>query len=310
MKKILAFISAAAVIFACGCSVQSRVAQNVQDEDEFEQQTDLPGVNQEDLALPAINDSGSTTAPVVTSTTVPPVQTTQAPQPSETTPTTEPTPTTELPQTVQPSETITQPPQPSETTPTTQPTTQPAQTAKLLQSAVLQPINSGTYTITISAFLKDQSSDDKLSKIVRGGQTAYWITVPATGLTFKAFPSDGKYYLATPTKYCELTKSQYSSICGNLNAPFFDFSTLKFKRSETVREGLKKYTVEYFDLNGREAALWYSGNSLVKMQIDGESLPMTVSGSADSSYFTLGSGLEEVSYEELEPIINLSGVLF
>ena len=320
MKKILAFLAAAAVLCACGCGKQT--AANVQTtEAESAAAQTTQGDLQEDFAQPAVNESGSTTAPVVAQPTTQPATVPQQapilraleqaqnnPAPATTAQPEETTTQPDAPQGETPSET----PGQSETQTTVKPTepTTVQQTPPLLPSAVLQPINSGTYTITISAFLKDKSSDDKLSKIVSGGQTAYWITVPATNLTFKVFPSGGKYYLATNTQYCELTKAQYNTVCNNLNAPFFNFSALQFKRSETVREGLKKYTVEYYDLGGSELALWYSGDSLIKVQMAGDSLPMTVSGSAAGNYFTLDSGLKEATYQELEPIINLSGVLF
>ena len=322
MKKILAFLAAAAVLCACGCGKQTAAEVETTGEETAAVQTVASSDLQEDFAMPAVNESGSTTAPVITQPTQPTTAFQQAPilqalEQAQNNPVTETT-TQSAETTTQPESTLPGEEQPSEapaqstTSTTAKPpeTTQKAQTAELLQSAVLAPIGSGTYTMTISAFGKDHSSDDKLSKIVRGGETAYWITIPAAGLTYKVFPGGGKYYLATPSKYCELTKAQYDSVCRSFNNAFCNFSSLKFKRSETVREGFKKYTVEYFDIGGSELSLWYDGGKLFKMQMAGESLPMTVSSGADGSYFTLDTSLEKVDYATLESLVSLAGAFF
>lgn len=264
----------------------------------------------DDLALPQSHAPASTTAPLVTSASTtkkfqeaPIMQAIANAQNAPTKPAT--TTTTTAAQTE--SE--------STTAPATVPsTTQPAGSPDMLNNYVLRHIHSGTYTETISAFGNDHSSDDKLSKIVRGGQTAYWITIPAAGLTFKTFPLDGKYYLATPSQYCELTKSQHDSLCRSLGNAFCNFDALQYQKTENVREGLRTSVCEYFDMNGSTLVLWFSKNALTKMQLTTasgtETLPMTVSGSADSAYFTLDQGLEKVEYATLEALVSLAGVFF
>lgn len=315
MKKLLAIFAAAAILCACGCgkqAAQNETTEPVVTAPQTAEQLD------DDLALPAVNDSGSTTAPVVAGTTQPTTAFVQSPalqaiEQAQNAP--EPT-TTAAPEPTEPAATEPAEPTPGEPTtqpttqPTTEPTTQAPKTAELLQSAVLAPINSGTYTMTISAFGKDHSSDDKLVKIVRGGETAYWLTIPAASLTYKVFPNGGSYYLATPSKYCELTKAQYDAVCKSFNNAFCNFSALNYQKTETVREGLKKYTCEYFDLNGATLVLWYNNGSLFKLQIAGESLPMTVSAGADDAYFTLNPSLEKVDYATLESLVSLAGAFF
>ena len=324
MKKVLAVCAAAAILCACGCGKQTNKPAAAQES------TDAAAVIEmtepqfdDDVALPAVNESGSTTAPVVANTTQPATfvqsaalqaleQAQNAPQttaPAATTTTAPPAEPTTTPDNPSPSEPAQQPAEPTTEKPT-EPTTESPKTAELLQSAVLAPINSGTYTMTISAFGKDHSEDDKLMKIVRGGETAYWITIPAAQLTYRVFPSGGKYYIATPTRYCELTKAQYDTVCKSFNNAFCNFSALKYQKTETQRDGLKKYTCEYFDLSGNELVLWYQNGKLTKLAVAGESLPMTVSGGADSSYFALDDSLEKVDYATLESLVSLAGAFF
>ncbi len=314
MKKILAVFAAAAILCACGCGKQT--VQNMTTEPDTAAATAAERLD-DDLALPAVNDSGSTTAPVVAETTQPTTAFVQSPalqaiEQAQNVPET----TTAAPEPTEPAATepadpaVSEPASQPATEKPTEPTTEAPKKAELLQSAVLAPINSGTYTMTISAFGKDHSDDDKLKKIVRGGETAYWITIPAAGLTYRVFPNGGKYYLATPSKYCELTKAQYDSVCKSFNNAFCNFSALKYQKTETVREGLKKYTCEYFDLNGNTLVLWYANGSLFKLQVAGESLPMTVSGGADGGYFTLDPSLEKVDYATLESLVSLAGAFF
>ncbi|MDD6061298.1 MAG: hypothetical protein PUB99_01625 [Oscillospiraceae bacterium] len=263
---------------------------------------------EDDLALPQSDKPASTTKPLVTAATTtkkfqeaPIMQAIADAQKTTAAPTT----TVTVPQTEN---------EPASVPTTAATTTQPAGSPDMLNNYVLQYIRSGTYTETISAFGNDHSSDDKLSKIVRDGQTAYWITIPAAGLTFKTFPMDGKYYLATPSQYCELTKSQYDSLCSTLGNAFCNFEVLQYQKTESAREGLRTYTCEYFDMNGSTLVLWFSKNALTKMQLTTasgtESLPMSVSGSADSAYFTLDQSLENVEYAKLEPLVSLAGVFF
>ena len=315
MKKLLAIFAAAAILCACGCgkqAAQNETTEPVVTAPQTAEQLD------DDLALPAVNDSGSTTAPVVAGTTQPTTAFVQSPalqaiEQAQNAP--EPT-TTAAPEPTEPAATEPAEPTPGEPTtqpttqPTTEPTTQAPKTAELLQSAVLAPINSGTYTMAISAFGKDHSDKDKLVKIVRGGETAYWITIPDANLTYKVFSNGGSYYLATPGKYCELTKAQYDAVCKSFNNAFCNFSALNYQKTETAREGLKKYTCEYFDLNGTTLVLWYNNGSLFKLQIAGESLPMTVSAGADDAYFTLDPSLEKVDYATLESLVSLAGAFF
>lgn len=274
--------------------------------------------SEDDLALPNGETPAQTTAPLVTKPTTtkkfqeaPIIQAIagaqNATKPAQTTTTT----TTTAPQPDEPSAAVSEAP-PEE--PTTTTTTKPAASPEMLNNYVLKHIHSGTYTETISAFGNDHSADDKLSKIVRNGQTAYWITIPAAGLTLKTFPMDGKYYLATPTKYCELTKAQYDSLCGSLGNAFCNFDALQYQKTEKVREGFRTSTCEYFDMNGNTLILWFSKNALTKMQLSTasgtESLPMSVTGSADSAYFTLNTDLEKVDYAALESLVSLATLFF
>lgn len=311
MKKILAVFAAAAILCACGCSLQTE-QETTTEPVSAAAETTAPQLD-DDLALPAINESGSTTAPVVAKTTQPPQTTAFVPAPAlqvieqaqtapaTTVPPTEPT-TTAAPDVTEPDAPTTEKP--------TETTTQAPKTAELLQSAVLAPINSGTYTMTISAFGKDHSDSDKLSKIVRNGETAYWITIPDAGLTFKVFPSDGKYYLQTPSMHTELTKSQYDTVCKSFNNAFCNFPALKYQKTETTREGLKKYTLEYFDVGDNSLVLWYSGGQLNRLQVGDESLPMTVNTGADNAYFTLDSATEQVDYATLESLVSFAQMFF
>ena len=316
----MVLVLASVAVLACGCGkTAAPTAQTT--EPETTAQAAVPAVDDEDdVALPMDYVGGSTTTAVVASTTAfqksaimqelatapqtpvetaPPAETTSAPAQDE--------PQTEAPSAAE---------QPAATTTTTtkpEPTTKAA-TAELLQSSVLKHIQSGSYTETISAFGKDKSSDDKLYKIVRNGQTAYYITIPAAGLTFKVFPSGGKYYLATPTKYTELTKAQFDAVCKSFSNAFINFSALQYQKTEQVREGLRKYTREDFTLGGKPVSLWYSNGALFKMEMDTgegtESLPITVSGAANGSYFELGDGLEQVAYADLESLVQLAGLFF
>ena len=315
MRKVLALFAAAAILFACGCGTQT--APEATTEPTLAELTTAPQLD-DDLALPAINESGSTTAPVVAGTTQPTTAFVQSPAlqaleqaqdaaPATTTTTTT-APTQDDPAATEPNDQT-----PSETATTqapTETTTQAPKKAEMLQSAVLAPIKSGTYTMTISAFGKDHSDEDKLVKLVRGNETAYWITIPAANLTYKVFPSDGSYFLATPSKYCELTKAQYDSVCRSFNNAFCNFEALQYQKTETVQEGLKKYTCEYFDFGESPLILWYSGGSLVKLEIEGESLPMTVNAGADNAYFSLEPSLEKVEYETLESLVSLASAFF
>ena len=318
---ILVLSAVAALV--CGCGKTVPVSQTTEPETTA-QAVSVPAQNEDDVALPQDNVGGSTTAAVVSPaaagttsafqqsaimqalatapqtpvTTEPPTETTTAPAGDET-----------------PSEAPSEANDPAAATTTTKPEeTTKAATAELLHSSVLKHINSGNYTETISAFGKDKSSDDKLSKIVRGGQTAYYLTIPAAGLTFKVFPSGGKYYLATTGKYCELTKAQYDGICKTFGNAFPNFSALQYKKTETVREGLRKYTREDFTLGSTPLSLWYSGGALFKMEMDtGEgtqSLPITVTGAADAGYFNLAEGLEKVDYAAVESLVQLSELFF
>lgn len=318
MKKLLAVFAALAILCACGCGKQT--AENETTEPASALLTTAAPLD-DDLAMPAINESGSTTAPVVADTTQPTTAFVQssalkALEQAQKQPTTT---TTAAPESTEPA--ATEPagqgdPSPTESAaPTTEKptetTTQAPKQAQLLQSAVLAPINTGTYTMTISAFGKDHASEDKLVKVVRGGETAYWITIPAANLTYKVFPSGGKYYLATPSNYCELTKAQYDSVCKSFNNAFCNFSALNYQKTETAREGLKKYTCEYFDLGGTTLVLWYDNSGkLTKLAVAGETLPMTVTAGADDAYFTLDPSLEQVDYATLESLVSLAGAFF
>lgn len=197
---------------------------------------------------------------------------------------------------------------------TTEPTTKPAATPELLNKAVMPAIRSGTYTMMVSGFTKDKSPDDKLYKYVRGGQTAYYITIPATNLNFKVFPSDGKYYIVMGNKYCELTKEQYDRVCTSFSHGFADFNALKYKKTETNREGLQKYTCEYFDVYGSEVVLWYKNDALYQMRMNTgsevETLTINVSSGVNSAYFTLGEGLEETDYSSAESLIGIAATFF
>lgn len=313
MKKVLAVLAAAAILCACGCSLQTN-KNNAQQTTEPVSASGTAAPLQEDRpALPDVNDSGSTTAAVtdapaesttVLNNDVPTTAPTTTAAPDTTT--AAPTPTDPTKPTEKPTETAA----PTTTEKPTETTTEAPKTAELLESAVLAPIRSGTYTMTVSAFGKDRSADDKLMKIVRGGETAYWITIPAAGLTYKVFPSGGKYYIATPSKYSELTKAQYDAVCKSFNNAFCNFSALKYQKTDTAREGLKKYTREYFELAGNTVVLWYNNGSLFKLQVADDSLPMTVSGGADSAYFTLDPSLEQVEYAQLESLVSLAGAFF
>ncbi len=209
---------------------------------------------------------------------------------------------------------------PTTTAPTTQPTTIPTTggqsgSPELLNKYVLAPINSGNYTMTISAFGEDKSPDDKLVKTVSGGKTAFRFSIPAANMSFRVFPSDGKYYLASESKYCELTKEQYDSCCAIFNRGMYNFGGLSYQQTETVRDGFSLYTCEHFKTSdGNDCILWFNGNQLAKLElkIDGvsQSLPMTVSSSVNSDYFRLGEGLEQVDYETVKSYIDLAGLFF
>ena len=308
-----------AALLAALCSCGKTAAPAAQPTEPESTQAVPAAAVEDDVALPQENDGASTTIAVVGST-MPVVPSTEfrpaailqeietAPQtPAPTDPPTEAT-------TAPANEAVTEAEAPAATTTTKPEETTKAATAELLQSSVLAPIQSGTYTETISAFGKDKNQNDKLYKIVRNGQTAYYFTIPDVNLTFKVFPSDGKYYLATPTQYCELTKSQYDHFCSTFNNAFINFSALQYQKTETVREGLRKYTREDFTVGGKTLSLWYNSGSLFKMEMDTDegkqSLPMTVSGGADARYYTLGDGLEQVDYAALESIGQFADLFF
>lgn len=318
MKKALSYLLAAVlmgtVALCTGCQKQTVAEPSTEGV-----VTEIAGTAQaddaQDLALPNGEPPASTTAPLVTKPTTtkafkesPIIQAIAGAQ-NATKPAT--TATTAA-QVEEPTTVTAEEPQPED--PTTTTTTKPAASPDMLNNYVLKYIHSGTYTETISAFGNDHSKDDKLTKVVRGGQTAYSITIPAAGLTFKTFPLDGKYYLATPTKYCELTKAQYDNLCGCLGNAFCNFDALQYQKTETVREGFRTSTCEYFDMNGNTLILWFSKNALTKMQLSTssgtESLPMSVTGSADSAYFTLNTDLEKVDYAALESLVSLATLFF
>ena len=259
------------------------------------------------------------TTEITTEAVTNPVQTipNKAPDTSATQSASTAAPSTTVPTTQPTTESTTQPTTESTTESTTAPTTaqKPQGTAELLNSSVLGPINSGSYTMTISAFGKDKSPDDKLIKTVSGGKTAFWFSVPAANMAFKIFPQDGKYYLATETMYCELTKEQYDTGCATFNRGMYNFSGLNYQKTETVREGLSFYTCEHFKTSdGTDCVLWYKNNQLQKLEvvIDGasQSLPMTVSSSVNQNYFTLSAELQESDYETLKAYMDLAQLFF
>lgn len=238
--------------------------------------------------------------------------------PSTTKPTTKPTTEPTTKPTTQPT---TQPTTESTTQPTTKPTTtepttqQSAGSAELLNKYVLSAINSGSYTMSISAFGEDKSPDDKLVKTVNGGKTAFRFSIPAAKMSFTVFPSEGKYYLATDIKYCEMTKAQYDNICATFNRGMYNFGGLSYQKTESVRDGFSVYTCEHFKTSdGKDCVLWYNGNQLSKLELkmDGvsHSLPMTVSSSVNTDYFVLNEGLEQVDYETLKSYVDLAGLFF
>ncbi len=301
MKKIIALFAAAAILCACGCGKQT-----VQPETTVpDPAATVAPMLDDDLALPAVNDSGSTTAAVVVTeqTTLP---TTTLPTTQAETTTTEPAPTepaateaavpteTAAPTTEKPTET------------TTEPTTQGPKTAQLLPKAVLAPINSGTYTITVSAFLKDSSKEDRLKKISRGSDKAYRLSIPSTNLDIRIFSDGGKYYLVAQSKYCELTKEQFDEMSNSLNNYFPDFSQMKYLKTETSGKLLNKTTTEYFDYNGKTVALQYDKNgALTQIEFDGTTLPFSVTSGADSAVFSIPSDLEKAEYKDMEFVAGL-----
>ena len=310
------------LLCAAGCDLSGPEQKETTERATVETAVPAAAEAEDDVALPKENEGGSTTAPVITSTTVVPTtafqrsaimqelaNTPEEPEPPTTAPEQEPeTQAAEENPAEQPEQTQTTTTKPEETT--------KAPSAELLERSVLKHIQSGNYTITVSAFGKDHKNEDKIYKIMRGGETAYYVTIPAAKLTFKVFPSDGKYYLATNSQYCELTRSQYDHLCSTLNNAFCDFTALrnKYQQTETVRQGLRKYTREDYSVGGKALSLWYSGGALFKMEMetsDGtESLPTTVSGAADSKYYTLGSQLTQSEYSEMESLVQLAELFF
>ncbi len=306
MKKIIAVAVLVIVILGIMFAVAKFTSP---DEEETTVQTSESTTEESTIPVMATTETEAQTEPSATamSTTVPSTKvTTTSPSTTSTTaPTTQPT---------------TQPTTAPTTQPTTQPTTESATnkqngTSELLNKYVLAPINSGNFTMTISAFGEDKSPDDKLIKTVSGGKTAFWFSIPAANMSFKVFPSDGKYYLATESKYCELTKAQYDSCCATFNRGMYNFGGLSYQQTETVRDGFSLYTCEQFKTaDGKDCILWFNGNQLTKLElkIDGvsQSLPMTVSSSVNSNYFSLGADLEQVDYETLKSYIDLAGLFF
>lgn len=322
MKKVFAILSASAILltagFAGGCAKKEA-------EDVFSTEAPITEVfrndkvDEEDMALPVIQNNESTTAPVTSATSAPaPTQPTSTGTTASDT-TTSAAPTSTTPTATQPSTTTTKPAATTTTKPTTTTTTapttaKPAGTAELLNKSVLPVIKSGTYTMVVSGFTKDKSPDDKLYKFVRGGETAYYITIPYAKLSFRVFPNDGKYYLATNSKYCEITKEQYNKICTSFSHVICDFNALNYKKTEDVREGVQKYTCEYFDVSGTEVVLWYKSNSLFRMHLETdlgpETLSVSVSGGADSGYFNLSDNLEQAEYSTMESLVSSVGIFF
>lgn len=327
MKKLLAILSAAALLCAVGCGCGTDGAQQDVTEQAVTTAQAIPAAEdfEDEVALPQENNGGSTTKPVIeTTASTTAFQRSSIMQELATIPQTPPQtdpPAEETPaetEQAEPGEQAEQPEQPAmEASTTAKPEETTAKpTAELLESSVLKHIQSGTYTITVSAFGKDHDSNDKVSKIVRGGAAAYFLTFPAQNMTVKVFPSDGKYYMTMSGKYCELTKSQYDHLASCFNNAFCDFTALRgqFQTSETVREGLRKYTREDYTVGGKDLSLWYSGGSLFKLEMatenGTESLPTTVTGTAESFYFTPDASAEAVGYADLESAAMLIELFF
>ena len=288
----MAFLAAAVLLCACGCGQQTTA--EVQTTETPTQPSGQVTINaqQEDLALPVADWNDSMTAqPTDVPATVPePIAT--EPAPVEPVPT-EPAPT----EAAVPSETAA----PPATERPTETTTQGAKKAELLPSAVLAPINSGTYTMTVSAFLKDNSKEDQLKKFVRSGDKAYRLSIPSSNLDIRLFSDGGKYYLVASTQYCELTKAQFDELCGSLGNYFPDFSQMKYQKTETSGKLLNKTTTEYFDYGGKTVALQYDKKgALTQIESDGVTLPFTVKSGADSAVFSIPSNATQVEYADME----------
>ncbi len=320
---MIAILSVAALLCASACGKQA-----AQSETTSELQTTQPVTQaniEDDLALPGVNESGSTTAPVVVQSTAAPavpaaVQ--QAPimnviaDVQAAPPATQP-PATQPPQTEAAAESDTPdaPEAPDVTTTTAPTTTQAAKSSPdLLNNSVLAPINSGTYTMSVSGFTKDKSPDDKLIKVSQGGNTGYRFAVPGVHFDYRVFSDGGKYYMADNNIYCELTKAQYDAVCGDLKNGFIQFNALQYQNTDETREGFTKYTREHFTAGNADVTLWYKNGALAKAEMKAgdvqDTLPMSVSGSADSGFFKLGEQLQPSTYENMKAYADFANMFF
>ena len=285
MKKLLAFLAAAAILFSCGCGSR-QAGTDAQTEPVSAPLTNAP--IDEDMALPADVDDFSTTAPFV-----PP--TTQSPMYMPTT-----APTTAAPETTTAAPATDKP---------TDPTEKP-KTAENFEKRVVEPVNSGKYTMTLGAIGKDRKNEDKIVKTARDGETAYMVTVPAGNLNVRVFPNGGKYYAAIPGKYSELTKEQYDALSKRFDNAFGSVSAHQYQDSKSVRERLRRYTIENFDLEGKPVSYWFENGSLFRREMDGVYQPISVSNTAMNSYFDLEKFAEEIDGETMAPVLSLAGAFF
>lgn len=316
---MIAVLSVAVLLLsasACGSRRDVQPETTVPETTQETTQTDI----EDDFAMPDLNESGSTTAPVIAQTTAPaapviqPVTPPEAP-PSKQTPASETqtaaAPVSETQTTAAPaSETQTSATQPVETTAALTKTS-----PDLLNNSVLAPINSGNYTMTVTNFTeKNKSSDDKLIQSSRGDDKAYRVTVPSAKLDYRVFSDNGKYYLADGSKYTELTKEQFDSISTAMKNNFVQFNNLQYEGTDEQREGLRNYTREHYTAGDADVTLWFRNKALDHVEIKAgglqESLPMSVTGSADSSLFSLGESLEQVDYETLKSYADYTNLIF
>ena len=301
MKKLLAFLAAAAILFSCGCGSR-QAGTDAQTEPVSAPLTNAP--IDEDMALPADVDDFSTTAPFVPATTQSPMY-----MPTTTEPTTAaPETTTAAPATEKPTDPpATEPP--ATEAPTEAPTEKP-KTAENFEKRVVEPVNSGKYTMTLGAIGKDRKNEDKIVKTARDGETAYMVTVPAGNLNVRVFPNGGKYYAAIPGKYSELTKEQYDALSKRFDNAFGSVSAHQYQDSKSVRERLRRYTIENFDLEGKPVSYWFENGSLFRREMDGVYQPISVSNTAMNSYFDLEKFAEEIDGETMAPVLSLAGAFF
>ena len=313
MKKMIAIASAAALLIclsACG----SRTAQpETTTEAETTETTTFASV-EDDLAMPDVYEGDATTEPIAAQPIAPAIP---ADVPPATQPSAPETPATEAPAREAPADTTA----PTSAPPTTAPpatdtTTQLAKTSpELLNSSVLAPINSGNYTITVTSFTdKNKSADDKLVQSSKGSDKAYRVAVPSANLDYRVFSDNGKYYLADGSKYTELTKEQYDSLSNAMKSSFVQFNNLDYQGTDEQREGLAKYTREHYKAGSADVTLWFRNKSLDRVEVKAgdmqESLPTTVSGSADENLFKLSDSMTQATYEDLKWYAEYTNLIF